>query len=255
MIKLFSRFKLKFAQGIPADTRDFAVVITCFVAVGLLNISCSTFRGPGDFKGGGIDSAGNEVGSGHSPISTPTVTYPPLAMNGARGYTKAKDSTGDLSGNSIVFNWPVDEASLSRGFLAAPIKRKKPHWGLDLANSKGTPILAAAKGTVVYTGHAFKGYGKLIVIEHNSDWATLYAHLNKISVKEGQIIEQGEKIGEMGRTGKATGVHLHFEMRHFRQPVNPLAYLPAVAPQSNMASQFRVRSFRLSSQGSQLETQ
>ena len=86
--------------------------------------------------------------------------------------------------------------------------------------------MAAERGTVIYTGRGFHGYGNLIVIEHNNEWATLYSHLNSITVKEGETVERGTKIGTMGRTGHATGVHLHFEIRRNRQPVNPLAYLP-----------------------------
>lgn len=125
------------------------------------------------------------------------------------------------------FDWPVDEARLSRGFS---LSGKKAHWGIDLANQKGTPIFSSERGTVIYAGRGFKGYGKLVVIEHGSEWATLYSHLSKIEVREGDQVEQGERIGQMGRTGHATGNHLHFELRHLRQPVNPLAYLPSALP-------------------------
>lgn len=111
---------------------------------------------------------------------------------------------------------------MSRGFLYG----SRAHWGLDLANHRGTPILSAEEGTVIYTGTGFRGYGKLVVIEHNDEWATLYAHLDKITVKEGQVVRKGQRLGGMGRTGRSSGVHLHFEIRYRRQPVNPLAYLP-----------------------------
>lgn len=124
--------------------------------------------------------------------------------------------------DNFNFDWPIDSARLSRGFKLA----KKSHWGLDLANHKGTPIFASERGRVIYTGREFKGYGKLVVIEHGNRWATLYAHLSKIIVKEGDSVNQGQPIGEMGRTGRATGNHLHFELRYDRQPVNPLQYLP-----------------------------
>lgn len=121
------------------------------------------------------------------------------------------------------FDWPVDEARLTRGFL--PHKRK-PHLGLDLAAPRGTPILAAHEGTVIYTGHDFHGYGKMILIESPAGYASLYAHLDKILVKEGQKVQLGENIGAMGRTGRATGVHLHFEIRKNLGPIDPLAILP-----------------------------
>lgn len=122
------------------------------------------------------------------------------------------------------FDWPVDKARLTRGFMP---NKKRPHLGLDLAAPKGTPILAAKAGTVIYQGKAFHGFGKMVLIESGGGWATLYAHLNKILVKEGQKLEQGQVLGEMGRTGRATGVHLHFEVRKDRGPVDPLPLLPA----------------------------
>lgn len=120
------------------------------------------------------------------------------------------------------FDWPIDSAKLSRGFKLG----KKPHWGLDLANRKGTLIFSAERGRVIYAGRAFRGYGKMIIVEHGTHWATLYAHLHKISVKEGQDVQRGQPIAEMGRTGRATGNHLHFELRYERQPVDPMMYLP-----------------------------
>lgn len=120
-------------------------------------------------------------------------------------------------------DWPVDEARMTRGYLP---NRKRPHLGLDLASPKGTPILSAHNGLVIYTGRDFKGFGKMVLIEGANGWATLYAHLDKIQVKEGLRVLQGQRIGTMGRTGRATGVHLHFELRKARGPVDPLLYLP-----------------------------
>jgi murein DD-endopeptidase MepM/ murein hydrolase activator NlpD len=121
------------------------------------------------------------------------------------------------------FDWPVDNARMTRGFLP---HKKRPHLGLDLAAPKGTPIMAARAGTVIYTGREFHGYGKMILIESGDGWATLYAHLDKILVAEGKKVHQGEVLGAMGRTGHATGYHLHFEIRKDRGPVDPLPLLP-----------------------------
>jgi murein DD-endopeptidase MepM/ murein hydrolase activator NlpD len=125
--------------------------------------------------------------------------------------------------NKSYFDWPVDLARLTRGFNK---KKRRPHLGLDLAANKGTRIFASHNGRIVYTGKAFKGFGKLIVIEGEGGWATLYAHLSEILVNEGDVVEQGQMIGKMGRTGRATGVHLHFEIRRQRLPIDPLPYLP-----------------------------
>lgn len=123
----------------------------------------------------------------------------------------------------ITFDWPVDRARMTRGFLP---NKKRPHLGIDLAAPKGTPILAAQAGTVIYAGREFRGYGKMVLIESGDGWATLYAHFDKILIAEGQKVRQGEVIGAMGRTGRATGVHLHFEIRKNRGPVDPLPLLP-----------------------------
>lgn len=133
--------------------------------------------------------------------------------------------------NRPNFDWPVDEARLTRGFSATPVRtkrsrKKRPHLGLDLAAPKGSPIYSAHDGTVIYVGKGFKGYGRLIVVEDKKGWATLYAHLTQAFVREGQRVLQGEKIGSMGKTGRAFGVHLHFEIRTLQGPVDPLDYLP-----------------------------
>lgn len=124
---------------------------------------------------------------------------------------------------TFTFDWPVDKARLTRGFL--PNKRR-PHLGIDLAAPRGTPILSSHKGVVIYAGRDFKGFGKMVLIESRHGWATIYAHLDRILVSEGQKVLQGEVIGSMGRTGRATGVHLHFEIRQKQGPVDPLLYLP-----------------------------
>ncbi len=150
----------------------------------------------------------------------------------------AEDSTSDESSAEVEIispnhlseeslDWPVDTARLSRGFSLKPTgKRRKPHYGIDLAAAKGTSIFSAQDGIVIYAGHEFKGFGRVIMIEGESGFATLYAHLSKIKVKQGQKVTRGMLIGAMGRTGRASGVHLHFEIRKDRIPVNPLLYLP-----------------------------
>lgn len=121
------------------------------------------------------------------------------------------------------FDWPVDTARMTRGYLP---NRRKPHLGLDLAAPKGTPVYAAHDGTIIYAGRDFRGYGQMVMIEGAQGWASLYAHFSKIQVREGQKISQGEQIGSMGRSGRATGVHLHFEIRKISGPIDPLLYLP-----------------------------
>lgn len=146
------------------------------------------------------------------PVREPTEYNPPPPVYSSTPMVKKN-----------YFDWPVDEARLTRGFLPY---RKRPHLGLDLAAHRNSPIYASTDGIVIYVGKAFRGYGKMVMIEGTKGWATLYAHLSKIRVKQGQRIYQGTQIGDMGATGRAHGVHLHFEIRNRLGPVDPLAYLP-----------------------------
>lgn len=128
------------------------------------------------------------------------------------------------------FDWPVNEARMTRGFFTHPKKKRaRPHLGIDLAAPKNTPIFASHAGTVIYVGREFRGYGRVIMIEGRDGYASLYAHLQTASVRPGQEVKQGDEIGRMGNTGRSTGVHLHFEIRRQTGPVDPMQYLPRSA--------------------------
>ena len=99
------------------------------------------------------------------------------------------------------------------------------HRGLDIANTTGTDILAAAGGTVTWAGP--KGtYGNLLILDHGNGFTTYYAHCSQLLVKEGDTVDQGEKIALMGSTGRSTGSHLHFEVRWQNEPLDPEKCLP-----------------------------
>jgi murein DD-endopeptidase MepM/ murein hydrolase activator NlpD len=99
------------------------------------------------------------------------------------------------------------------------------HDGVDFPEPYGTPVGAAGVGTVVFAGWNAGGYGNLIVIQHRLGYQTWYAHLSSFSVRQGQAVAGGVRIGEVGATGHATGPHLHFEVRHNGIPINPVPYL------------------------------
>ena len=162
-------------------------------------------------------------GCGHAPSAPEKVTSSKHldVDSNTEAIVATKDSEEAKQKN--YFDWPVDSARMTRGYLP---NRKRPHLGLDLAGPKGTKIFAAHDGTVIYTGREFHGYGRMIMVEGNQGWATLYAHLSKIIAKEGQRVSQGDLIGLMGRTGHATGTHLHFEIRKGNGTVDPLFYMP-----------------------------
>jgi murein DD-endopeptidase MepM/ murein hydrolase activator NlpD len=98
------------------------------------------------------------------------------------------------------------------------------HQGIDIGVPSGTPIAAAAAGTVIYCGWE-SGYGNLVVIDHGGSLATAYGHQSSIAVSCGQHVEQGQTIGYVGCTGHCFGPHLHFEVRINGSPVDPLGYL------------------------------
>jgi murein DD-endopeptidase MepM/ murein hydrolase activator NlpD len=99
------------------------------------------------------------------------------------------------------------------------------HWGIDLANSIGTPILAAADGVVVESGPA-SGFGLWVRIQHSDGTITVYGHINRSLVHEGEKVEAGEEIAEMGNRGNSTGPHLHFEVWDpSGKKINPLSWL------------------------------
>ncbi len=101
---------------------------------------------------------------------------------------------------------------------------RKPHSGLDIAAPLGTPVLAAQTGTVINTGDYFFN-GKAIFLDHGQGWLTVYFHLDRIDVKPGQQVAQGETIGAVGMTGRATGPHLHWGVSLNRAMVDPKLFL------------------------------
>ena len=102
------------------------------------------------------------------------------------------------------------------------------HSGTDFAGPRGTAIHATADGVVKKAGW-HSGYGKTVIIQHAFGIETLYAHLNEIRVREGQTVSRGDRIGDMGTTGRSTGVHLHYEVRVEGKPVNPMTYIKAAS--------------------------
>lgn len=128
--------------------------------------------------------------------------------------------------DSIPTLWPATgRLSGTFGNRRDPITRKNAvHEGLDIANGYGTDIKAAASGKVTFSG-VNNGYGRFLVIDHGNGLTTAYGHAQKLLVKEGQSVKKGEVIAKMGSSGKSTGSHLHFEVRLFGTPVDPLKYL------------------------------
>jgi lipoprotein NlpD len=106
----------------------------------------------------------------------------------------------------------------------------RSHEGIDLPAPTGTPVVAAADGEVVYAGNGIRGYGNLVVLQHEGDLLTVYAHNSELFVTAGQGVRAGDRIAAVGQTGHATGPHLHFEVRQGQIPRDPMPYLSNGAP-------------------------
>ncbi len=195
-----------------------------------------------------IDADVRQVGIGGSEITTPTgvdLTNPALESMILNNETildrldreiklefesyKKLLSTLERKEDSLRFLpaiKPVPNGRLTDGFgkRRHPIfKRIMFHKGIDLAASRGTPVLAPADGYVTFTGRN-GGYGLFVTINHKYGFETKYGHLQKIYVRRGQFVKRGDKIGEVGNTGLSTAPHLHYEVLYKGKNVNPRNY-------------------------------
>ncbi|MGG4606948.1 murein hydrolase activator NlpD [Providencia sp. Me31A] len=134
--------------------------------------------------------------------------------------TTTKTAVNSTNNSSIKWRWPA-EGKIIENFSDAQGGNK----GVDIAGSRGQTVLAAAPGKVVYAGNALRGYGNLIIIKHNDDYLSAYAHNDTLLVRDQQDVAEGQKIATMGSTGTSS-VRLHFEIRYKGKSVNPLRYLP-----------------------------
>ncbi len=124
----------------------------------------------------------------------------------------------DAGWSASSYGWRIDPFN---GMLAM-------HEGVDFPVDIGTPVFAAAGGVVIYSG-PHPQYGFLVEIDHGNDFTTRYAHCSRVLVREGEVVQRGSKIAESGSTGRATGPHLHFEVRYRSVAQNPIRFLQATA--------------------------
>jgi murein DD-endopeptidase MepM/ murein hydrolase activator NlpD len=123
--------------------------------------------------------------------------------------------------SGLDFAWPVSGKLSSRyGWRSG-----RHHEGVDISARQGTPVHAAEAGRVIFSGR-MGSYGQMIIVKHTGRYSTVYAHNRKNLVSQGDFVERGEVIAEVGRTGNASGPHVHFEVRRDRSTEDPLRYLP-----------------------------
>jgi murein DD-endopeptidase MepM/ murein hydrolase activator NlpD len=119
------------------------------------------------------------------------------------------------------FIWPVI------GRLTSKFGKRwgKKHEGIDVSAPRGTPIRSVQSGIVIHSGNSVTGYGNMVIVAHKGGYASVYAHNKRNLASEGDIIQRGQVIAEVGSTGHSTGPHLHFELRKNNIAKNPLSYL------------------------------
>lgn len=160
-----------------------------------------------------------EESAGRSPpASSPASPRPVFPLSESPGrFKRTMPATEETR-----FAWPI-EGMLSRGFEQNGQQR---HDGIDILAPKDTPIRAAADGEVLFSDWGPGGYGRLVILRHSNDMVSLYAHNERNLVQAGQTVRQGDQIATVGKTGRATAHHVHFEIRQKTVPVSPLKHLP-----------------------------
>lgn len=156
-----------------------------------------------------------------SQVNTTTATTAQVAQPQVRATTvTAQNNTAAVPASSIKWQWPT-AGRIVQGFSNSDGGNK----GIDIAGQKGQEVRAAAAGKVVYAGNALEGYGNLIIIKHNDDFLSAYAHNDRITVDEQDNVKAGQKIATMGSTGTSSN-KLHFEIRYKGKSIDPTRYLP-----------------------------
>ena len=152
----------------------------------------------------------------------PTPTANRVARHPSRSITRTPATTPALA-STVAGNWQWP----ARGKLVTGYKASgnSAHSGLDIAGQTGQPVRATNDGVVVYAGTGLPAYGKLLIVKHDQQYLSAYAHNSRLLVTEGEQVRGGQKIAELGSSG-ARFAHLHFELRRNGRPVDPLTLLP-----------------------------
>ena len=155
-------------------------------------------------------------GPGAPPSTAPAAPAEATAAPGLPA--PAPDTKPAAAAPTADWIWPVN------GKVTDKFDEKR-NKGIGIAAKEGDPVVASADGQVVYSGSGLRGYGNLVILKHNDDFISAYAHNRQILVKQGQMVKKGQRIAEVGKTD-ASQPKLHFEIRRQGKPVDPLAYLP-----------------------------
>ncbi len=154
----------------------------------------------------------------NTDVKTASPTGQGVAAVSGKAYSRTVNE--QIYNKSLTWSWPT-KGRIVQGFSLSEQGNK----GVDIAGTRGQAVLAAASGRVVYAGSALRGYGNLIIIKHDDDYLSAYAHNDVLRVKEQQEVKAGQRIADMG-SSDAQDVRLHFEIRYRGQSVNPMRFLP-----------------------------
>ena len=168
----------------------------------------------------GLEPATGSTGPNAIPANSKPEARPLDQAGTAPASTSAEPAPATRAADAGVINWgwPA-QGKVIQGYTANT-------KGIDIAGNAGDPVIAAANGTVMYSGNGVRGLGNLIIVDHDNGFITAYAHNRALLVKTGQKVKKGTKIAEMGQSD-ASSVKLHFEVRRQGTPVDPMQYLPA----------------------------
>jgi len=210
----------------------------CLVLLGLVASSCSSTGGK-LFARDGVTS-GEETrsaksrelwiarsfwtprgGDQHSAAAKPN----PGGMNFAKPQPQvpSKDPAKPVKTAGVPSIWPIVEPGREVMSPFGIRGRSRMHNGMDIRGPFGTPVYATADGVVIYSGIQ-RGYGKVVMIQHENGYETRYAHLDAWEVEEGETVYQGDIVGRLGQTGNATTPHVHYEVRAGGEPRDPADY-------------------------------
>ncbi|MCB9093730.1 MAG: M23 family metallopeptidase [Halobacteriovoraceae bacterium] len=136
-------------------------------------------------------------------------------------YIDSNSSLMSFSGSG-EYLWPLPYHNTITSYYGW--RKRRHHDGIDISAPQGTPIVASRDGLVIYSGK-MRGYGKVIIVRHDDGYHTVYAHNSRNIADKGDRVDRGQVIAKVGSTGRATGNHLHFEVRKENSPTDPLKYL------------------------------
>jgi len=155
------------------------------------------------------------------------VPFEKSRMKFTKGHTvfsKTLDQSKKQEFQKFGLVWPIKKPIITSKY---GVRGHRFHEGLDISAPRHTPVFASQSGEVIYADSRISGYGRMIIIQHSESLRTVYAHLQKMVVRKGQRVQQNRIIGSVGTSGKATGPHLHYEVRNGSKAHNPLYYLPS----------------------------